>query len=261
MPIAYHGRASSIVVSGTEIRRPSGQLMPDGADKPTFAASQKLDFELEVAAVIGQESHWGKPVSVQEADHHVFGFLLFNDWSARDIQKWEYVPLGPFLGKNFASVVSPWIVTLEALKPFATAGPQQNPEPLPYLQQPNPRNFDLNLEVSLQPDGEAPQTISRSNYKHLYWSVQQQLTHHTVNGCNLRTGDLLASGTISGPAPGSYGSMLELSWNGEKPLRLNSGAYRTFVEDGDTIRMQAFARQGGVRVGFGEVSNKIIPSL
>lgn len=261
MPIAYHGRASSIVISDTDIHRPKGQLMPPGAEKPVFGPSRKLDFELEMAMVIGKNSRLGKPVSTAEAEDYLFGFLLFNDWSARDIQKWEYVPLGPFLGKNFASTVSPWIVTLEAMKAFQTDGPEQNPEPLEYLQQPNPRNFDLNLEVSLQPEGEAAQTICHSNFKYLYWSVQQMIAHHTINGCNLRVGDLMASGTISGPTADSYGSMLELSWNGEKPLRLNSGTERTFVENGDTIRMRAFAEKESIRIGFGELSNKILPAL
>jgi fumarylacetoacetase len=261
MPIAYHGRASSIVISGTDIHRPKGQLLPPGAEQPVFGPSQKLDFELEMAMVIGKDSQLGQPVNVSEAEDYIFGFLLFNDWSARDIQKWEYVPLGPFLGKNFASTVSPWIVPLEALKPFQTDGPAQNPEPLAYLQQPNPRNFDLNLEVDLQPEGEDAQTISHSNFKNLYWSMQQMIAHHTVNGCNLRVGDLLASGTISGPTPDSYGSMLELSWNGEKPISLNSGTNRTFVNDGDTVRMRAFAEKEGMRIGFGEVSNQILPPL
>jgi fumarylacetoacetase len=261
MPIAYHGRASSIVISGTDIHRPKGQLLPPGAEQPVFGPSQKLDFELEMAMVNGKDSQLGQPVNVSEAEDYIFGFLLFNDWSARDIQKWEYVPLGPFLGKNFASTVSPWIVPLEALKPFQTDGPAQNPEPLAYLQQPNPRNFDLNLEVDLQPEGEDAQTISHSNFKNLYWSMQQMIAHHTVNGCNLRVGDLLASGTISGPTPDSYGSMLELSWNGEKPISLNSGTNRTFVNDGDTVRMRAFAEKDGIRIGFGEVSNQILPPL
>ncbi|MFW5726631.1 MAG: fumarylacetoacetase [bacterium] len=261
MPIAYHGRASSIVISGTEIHRPKGQLMPPDARQPVFGPSEKLDFELEMAMVIGKDSQLGRPVSISEAEEYIFGFLLFNDWSARDIQKWEYVPLGPFLGKNFASTTSPWIVPLEALKAFQTQGPEQKPEPLAYLQQANPRNFDLKLVVSLQPEGEAAQTICRSNFKYLYWSVQQMIAHHTINGCNLRVDDLLASGTISGSAPDSYGSMLELSWNGEKPLRLNSGSRRTFVEDGDSIRMRAFAEKEGIRIGFGEVSNKILPTL
>lgn len=261
MPIAYHGRASSIVISGTDIHRPKGQLMPANAKQPVFSASQKLDFELEMAMVIGKESALAKPVSIAEAEDYIFGFLLFNDWSARDIQKWEYVPLGPFLGKNFASSVSPWIVPLQAMKNFQTDGPEQKPEPLAYLQQPNPRNFDLNLEVSLQPENEAAQTISRSNFKYLYWSAQQQIAHHTISGCNLRVGDLMASGTISGPGPDSYGSMLELSWNGEKPIRLNSGINRTFVEDKDTVCMRAYAEKKGARLGFGEVSNKILPAI
>lgn len=261
MPIAYHGRASSIVVSGTEIHRPKGQIMPADVESPVFAESQKLDFELEMAAVMGKDSELGKPVSTEEAEDHIFGFVIFNDWSARDIQKWEYVPLGPFLGKNFASSISPWIVPLEALKAFQTDGPEQKPSPLPYLQKANPRNFDVQLEVSLQPEEGEKQIISQTNFRHMYWSVHQQIAHHTVNGCNLRVGDLLASGTISGKTPGSQGSMLELSWNGERPLQLNSGLNRSFVEDGDTVCMRGFAQKDNLRIGFGEVSTKILPAL
>ncbi|MDF9800879.1 fumarylacetoacetase [Catalinimonas alkaloidigena] len=261
MPIAYHGRASSIVISATDIHRPKGQIMPKDAETPAFAASQKLDFELEMAAVIGKDSELGHPVLTEEAEDHIFGFVLFNDWSARDIQRWEYVPLGPFLGKNFASSISPWIVPLEALQAFQTDGPEQHPVPLPYLQKNNPRNFDIQLEVSLQPEQGEKQIISRTNFKHMYWSIHQQIAHHTVNGCNLRVGDLLASGTISGKATGSQGSMLELSWNGEQPLQMNSGIHRSFVEDGDTICMTGFARKENIHIGFGEVKTKILPAL
>ncbi|WKN33311.1 fumarylacetoacetase [Porifericola rhodea] len=260
MPIAYHGRASSIIVSGTPIHRPKGQLMPTGADRPVFGASQKLDFELEMAAVIGVSSELGTSVTTEEAENYIFGMALFNDWSARDIQKWEYVPLGPFLGKNFASSLSPWIVPMEALKPFVTEGPKQQPEPLPYLQKANPRNYNIHLEVYLQPAMQEEVQICRTNFKHMYWSIQQQLAHHTINGCNLRVGDLLASGTISGSQPDSYGSMLELSWNGERRLQLGE-ASRTFLEDGDTIRMYAYAEQDHKRIGFGEVKTKILPPL
>jgi len=260
MPIAYHGRASSIIVSGTPIHRPKGQLMPPGADRPVFGASQKLDFELEMAAVIGVSSELGTSVTIEEAENYIFGMALFNDWSARDIQKWEYVPLGPFLGKNFASSLSPWIVPMEALKPFVTEGPKQHPEPLPYLQKANPRNYNIHLEVYLQPAMQEEVQICRTNFKHMYWSIQQQLAHHTINGCNLRVGDLLASGTISGSQPDSYGSMLELSWNGERRLQLGE-ALRTFLEDGDTIRMYAYAEQDHKRIGFGEVKTTILPPL
>lgn len=261
MPIAYHGRASSIVVSGTDIHRPKGQILPAGAETPVFAESQKLDFELEMAAVIGKDSQLGHSISTDEAEDYIFGFVLFNDWSARDIQRWEYVPLGPFLGKNFASSISPWIVPLEALKPFQADGPEQLPIPLPYLQKVNPRNYDIQLEVSLQPEQEESHTISSINFRHMYWSIHQQIAHHTVNGCNLRVGDLLASGTISGKTPGSQGSMLELSWNGERPLSLNSGLSRSFVEDGDTVCMRGFAEKDKIRIGFGEVKTKILPAL
>ncbi|WPP53566.1 fumarylacetoacetase [Catalinimonas niigatensis] len=261
MPIAYHGRTSSIVVSGTDIHRPKGQIMPAGAETPVFAETQKLDFELEMAAVVGKDSQLGHPVSTEEAEDYIFGFVLFNDWSARDIQRWEYVPLGPFLGKNFASSISPWIVPLEALQAFQKDGPEQIPNPLPYLQKANPRNFDVQLEVSLQFEEGESQVISQTNFRHMYWSIHQQIAHHTVNGCNLRVGDLLASGTISGKTPGSQGSMLELSWNGERPLQLNSGVSRSFVEDGDTIRMRGFAEKENIRIGFGEVTTKILPAL
>ncbi len=261
MPIAYHGRASSIVISGTDIHRPKGQTMPTWAEMPVFSESQKLDFELEMAAVIGKSSHLGHSISTDEAEDYIFGFVLFNDWSARDIQKWEYQPLGPFLGKNFASSISPWVVTLEALQPFQTDGPQQIPQPLPYLQKTNPRNYDIQLEVSLQPDQEEGYTISRTNFSNMYWGIHQQIAHHTINGCNLSVGDLLASGTISGETPDSWGSMLELSWNGERPLKLNSSVSRSFVEDGDTICMRGFAEKENIRVGFGEVKTKILPAL
>lgn len=260
LPVGYHGRSSSIVISGTPVRRPHGQIVPKGQETPVFDASRQLDFELEMAFVIGKDSTLGEPVPAARAEEYIFGLLLFNDWSARDIQRWEYVPLGPFLGKNFASSVSPWIVPLEALKPFRVKGPRQNPAPLEYLHTTGARNCDVQLEVQIQPRDAAPNVVCRSNMRHLYWSMAQQLAHHTANGCNLRVGDLMASGTISGPAPDSYGSMLELSWAGQKPVALNDGTTRTFLLDGDTVIMRAWAQKGDVRIGFGEVRGAVLPA-
>ncbi|MCS6973382.1 MAG: fumarylacetoacetase [Cyclobacteriaceae bacterium] len=258
LPVAYHGRASSIVVSGTDIHRPKGQIKPPDTDTPVFSTSRKLDFELEIAFIIGGETKVGQSVPVDLAEDYIFGLVLFNDWSARDIQQWEYVPLGPFLSKNFASTVSPWIVTLDALEPFRTKGPEQQPEVLPYLKTEGERNLDIHLEVLLQPQGGVPEVISRTNFRHMYWNMAQQLAHHTVNGCNLQAGDMMASGTISGPTPLSYGSLLELSWNGTRPLVLGDGSTRTFLEDGDTVIFRGYAEKDGVRVGFGECKGKIV---
>jgi fumarylacetoacetase len=261
MPVAYHGRASSIVVSGTPIHRPKGQVkMPDN-ELPAFCPTRKLDFELEVAFITCTNSTLGKPIPVKKAEENIVGFVLFNDWSARDIQQWEYVPLGPFQGKNFGSSVSPWVVTLDALEPFRTAGPDQNPHVLPYLAFEGKKSFDIQLEVLLEANGGEPSTVCRTNFKYMYWNVAQQLAHHTVNGCNIQVGDLYASGTISGPSPGSYGSMLELTWNGERPLRLPDGKLRGFLEDGDTIIMRGHAEKDGVRIGFGECRGTILPSI
>ncbi len=259
LPVGYHGRPSSIVVSGTPVKRPKGQLKPVETEPPVFSSTRKLDFELEVAFITCSETRLGSHITTQEADDHIFGFLLFNDWSARDIQQWEYVPLGPFLAKNFASTVSPWIVTMDALEPFRVKGPEQFPHVLPYLYSEGERNFDITLEVLLQPDNSERTTVCRSNFKYMYWNVNQQLAHHTINGCNIQVGDLYASGTISGPSPGSYGSMLELSWNGKKPLTMPDGSVRTFIEDGDTIIIKGHAEKDGVRIGFGECIGKILP--
>ncbi len=261
IPVGYHGRASSIVVSGTDIRRPKGQTLPAGADQPVYGPSSLLDFELEMAFVVGKGNELGTPIPTGRAEEHIFGLMLFNDWSARDIQKWEYVPLGPFLGKSFASTVSPWIVTLEALEPFRVAGPKQEPAVLPYLQIDGKHNFDIDLEVAIQTDGGAVKTVCRSNFKYMYWSMCQQLAHHTVNGCNLGVGDMCASGTISGPTPDSYGSMLEISWRGTKPVAMPDGSERKFIHDGDSVLMQAHAEREGVRIGFGEVSGKVLAAL
>ncbi|HOP12440.1 fumarylacetoacetase [Lentimicrobium sp.] len=261
LPVGYHGRASSIVISGTDIRRPRGQTMPAGADAPVFGPSKMLDFELEMAFVVGKSTSLGEPVAAAGAEDYIFGFLLFNDLSARDIQSWEYVPLGPFLSKNFGSVVSPWIVTLEALEPFRVKGPEQEPGVLPYLKTEGLRNFDINLEVLIRPENGDENVICRSNFRHMYWNICQQLAHHTVNGCNINTGDLYASGTISGPDPGSYGSMLELTWRGTHPIRLSDGTERKFVNDHDAVIMRGYAERDGLRIGFGECTTKILPAL
>ncbi|MCG8331879.1 MAG: fumarylacetoacetase [Chitinophagales bacterium] len=257
LPVGYHGRASSIVVSGTPIHRPNGQQIPQDAKAPVFGPSKLMDFELEMAFVVGKETQIGSSVNITEAEDHIFGMMLFNDWSARDIQKWEYVPLGPFLGKSFASTVSPWIVTIDALEPFRVSGPVQDPTPLPYLQIDGDRSFDIQLQVDLQAEGQPATPICRSNFKYLYWNIAQQLTHHTVNGCNIKIGDMMASGTISGPTPDSYGSMLELTWRGSKPIQLPDGSERKFINDGDTIIVKGWCEKDGVRIGFGEATGKV----
>ncbi|XP_059437415.1 fumarylacetoacetase [Corylus avellana] len=259
IPIAYHGRASSIVISGTDIIRPRGQGHPTGKT-PYFGPSVKLDFELEMAAIVGPGNELGKPVDVNEAADHIFGLVLMNDWSARDIQAWEYVPLGPFLGKSFGTTVSPWIVTLDALEPFACDAPKQEPPPLPYLAEKISKNYDIALEVQIKPAGQdESHVVTRSNFNHLYWTLTQQLAHHTINGCNLRPGDLLGTGTISGPEPESFGCLLELTWNGQKPLTLNRTS-RKFLEDGDEVTFTGCCKGNGYNVGFGTCSGKIIPS-
>lgn len=260
IPVGYHGRASSIVPSGTPIHRPKGQTLPPDSDQPVFGPSKLLDFELEMAFVVGGNNKLGTSVSVDEAEDHIFGMVLFNDWSARDIQKWEYVPLGPFLAKSFASSISPWIVTMEALEPFRVAGPEQERKVLPYLEMKKEHNFDIALEAAIQvPDGQQ-KTVCRSNFKYMYWSMAQQLAHHTVNGCNLNVGDMCASGTISGPTPDSFGSMLELSWKGTKPVSMPDGSERKFIQDGDTVIMKASCEKDDIRVGFGEVKTNVLPA-
>jgi fumarylacetoacetase len=262
LPVAYHGRASSIVVSPAEVRRPRGQIKPPDASAPIFAPSRSLDFELETAFFIGPGNKLGQPIPVDHAEEHIFGFVLMNDWSARDIQTWEYQPLGPFLAKNFCTSISPWIVTLDALEPFRTALPAQDPPPLSYLKRPADFTYDIQLEARLQtPTMLEAQTITRSNFRHLYWSAAQQLAHHTVNGCNLQPGDLLASGTISGPADESRGCMLELTWRGTNPLKLSGGETRKWLEDGDTVTITGWCQGNGFRVGFGKVSGTIVPAL
>ena len=261
LPVAYHGRASSIVVSGTPIHRPKGQTKPNEAENPVFGPTRALDFELEMAFVVGKTTELGTAITTAEAEDHIFGLCLFNDWSARDIQKWEYVPLGPFLGKNFASSVSPWIVPLEALAPFRVAGPAQNPKVLPYLQFEGKRNFDIYLEVAIQPKGAEEQVLTRSNAKYLYWNMCQQLAHHTINGCNVQVGDLMASGTISGKDKSAYGSLLELTWGGKHPLRMKDGSERIYLQDEDTVIMRGYAEKEGIRIGFGEVRTQVLPAL
>jgi len=262
LPVAYHGRASSVVVSGTDIRRPRGQTKADDATAPTFGPSRSLDFELELGGFIGPGNPLGEPIPVGAARDHACGMVLVNDWSARDIQKWEYQPLGPFLAKNFATSVSPWVVTLDALAPFRTAGPQQDPEPLPYLRDPDPRAYDIHLEVWLASARmDKPVRISATNARHLYWSLAQQIAHHTVNGCNLEPGDLLASGTISGPTPDSLGSLLELAWKGTRPIALPGGETRVFLQDGDRLTLTGWCQGPGYRVGFGEVTGRILPAI
>ena len=260
LPVGYHGRASSIVVSGTPIKRPKGQTMPEGSDKPIFGPSKLLDFELEMGFVIGRGNDMGTNITTADAEGHIFGMLLFNDWSARDIQSWEYVPLGTFLSKNFAYSVSPWVVTLDALEPFKCEGPEQDVPILPYLKFEGRKNYDIHLEVYIKTEKGDSTLISESNTKYLYWNIAQQLAHHTVGGCNMQIGDICASGTISGPTPQSYGSMLELTWRGAKPITLNDGSERKFLQDGDTLVMKAFCIKGDYRIGFGEVTGKVLAS-
>lgn len=259
LPVGYHGRSSTIVPSGIPVHRPMGQTLPNGETQPVFGPSRLVDFELEMAFITTDANVMGESIPVDEAEEHIFGMVLFNDWSARDIQKWEYVPLGPFLAKNFASSMSPWIVTLDALEPFRTAGPEQSPQPLEYLQQTGAHAFDINLQVAICPEDTEETIISNSNFKYMYWSMAQQLAHHTVNGCRVNSGDLMGSGTISGPTPDSFGSMLELTWGGKNPLKLNDGTERKFINDGDTVIMRGYCHNDGVRIGFGEVSSKLLP--
>lgn len=262
LPVGYHGRASSVILSGEDIRRPRGQVLPANESSPQFMPSRSLDFELEMGFFIGTGNERSEPISIDRAHEHIFGMVLLNDWSARDIQAWEYQPLGPFLAKNFATSISPWVVTMDALEPFRVAGPRQEPTPLPYLQTDSAYGYDIQLEVTLQSESmDMPHTISKSNMKYLYWNIVQQLTHHTVTGCNMRTGDLCGTGTISGPTKDSFGSMLELTWRGEKPITLPNGETRKFLQDGDTVTMKGYCQGDGYRVGFGDVSAKVLPAL
>jgi len=260
LPVGYHGRASSIAVSGHDVHRPMGQTMPPGAESPIYGASKRVDFELEMGFIIGKNTSLGDRVTMSEAEDYIFGKVLLNDWSARDVQKWEYVPLGPFLAKSFASHISPWIVTMEALEPFRVPGPDQDPKVLPYLKYSGDKNFDIKLEVSIQPENANETIVSKSNFKYMYWNMAQQLTHHTMNGCNINIGDMMASGTISGKSKDAYGSMLELTWGGKNPISLIDGTERKFIDDNDTVIMRGYSQNADVRVGFGEVRAKILPA-
>ncbi len=271
VPIGYHGRSSSIGISGQQVRRPVSQVMRPGSTEPVLGASSRMDYELEMGIFIGPGNALGEPVPMQQAEQHVFGLCLFNDWSARDVQGWEYQPLGPFLAKNFASTVSPWIVTMEALAPFRQAWTRAagDPQPLPYLDSPELRDsgaIAIELEVFIQSaamhtQGMAEHRLSHSNFRDAYWSVSQMVAHHTVNGCNLQPGDLLGSGTQSGPTPGEAGSMMELSMGGKQPMTLPSGETRTFLEDGDTVVFRgACTAPGAARIGFGEVRGTLLPA-
>ena len=259
IPVGYHGRSSTIVPSGIPVHRPMGQTLPNGETNPVFGPSKLVDFELEMAFITTDANIMGEPIPVNEAEDHIFGMVLFNDWSARDIQKWEYVPLGPFLAKNFASSISPWIVTLDALEPFRTQAPEQNPKPLPYLQQENSTTFDIHLQVSIEPENTTETVISISHFKYMYWTMSQQLAHHTVNGCRINSGDMMGSGTISGPTEDSFGSMLELTWGGKNPIKLNDGTERKFINDYDTVIMRGYCENDQIRIGFGEVKSKLLP--
>jgi fumarylacetoacetase len=261
LPVGYHGRSSSIIPSGIHVRRPNGQTLPAGADNPVFGPSRLVDFELEMAFITTDANDLGEPIPIDEAEDYIFGLVLFNDWSARDIQKWEYVPLGPFLAKSFASSISPWIVTMDALQPFKTESPKQIIEPLPYLQSSGKKSYDIHLEAYITPENGTPNLVTRSNFKYMYWNMSQQLAHHTSNGCAVKSGDMMGSGTISGPTPDSYGSMLELSWRGEKPIKLNDGTERKFINDNDTVTLKGYCKNDKVRIGFGECSTKILPAL
>jgi fumarylacetoacetase len=259
IPVGYHGRSSTIIPSGIPIHRPMGQTLPNGEISPVFGPSRLVDFELETAFITTDANIMGENIPISEAEDYIFGMVLLNDWSARDIQKWEYVPLGPFLAKNFASSISPWIVTMDALEPFRTKGPVQEPTPLPYLQQKGKHAFDINLEVYIEPENTSPTLVSKSNFKYMYWSMCQQLAHHTSNGCRVNSGDMMGSGTISGPTPDSFGSMLELTWGGKNPIKMADGSERKFINDNDTVVMKGYCQNRSIRIGFGEVSTKLLP--
>ena len=259
LPVGYNGRASSVVVSGTDLVRPSGQIKLPNEERPVFSACRKLDFELETGFIVGKATALGEPIAIEEAENHIFGMVLLNDWSARDIQQWEYVPLGPFNSKTFGTSISPWVVTLEALEPFRCASPVQEPQPLPYLRENTANNYDIHLQVAIAADG-SETVISNTNFKYMYWSMMQQLTHHTIAGCNVRVGDLMGSGTISGQEKDSRGSLLELTWNTTEPLTLVNGEQRGFLEDGDTLIMRGHCQKDGLRIGFGEVRGTVLPA-
>ncbi|MEC5165442.1 fumarylacetoacetase [Flavobacterium sp. PL11] len=261
IPVGYHGRSSTIVPSGIPVHRPMGQTLPAGETTPVFGPSRLVDFELETAFITTDVNIMGENLLLAEAEEYIFGMVLLNDWSARDIQKWEYVPLGPFLAKSFASSISPWIVTMDALEPFKTKGPKQEPTPLPYLQQKGKHSFDIHLEVAIKPEKAELTVVTRSNFKYMYWTMSQQLAHHTSNGCRVNSGDMMGSGTISGPTADSYGSMLELTWGGKNPIKLSDGTERKFINDNDTVIMKGYSQNENVRIGFGEVSSKLLPTF
>ncbi|KAK2717353.1 hypothetical protein QYM36_006217 [Artemia franciscana] len=261
LPVGYHGRASSVVVSGTPIRRPNGQTLPKDDSPPVFGPCKLFDFELEMGFIVGKENKLGETISIENAEDFIFGMVLVNDWSARDIQKWEYVPLGPFLAKNLGTSVSPWVVTMDALKPFTTENFPQDPIPMKHLVHEDPYNFDINLEVAIRPGCATKESVvTKSNFKYMYWTMKQQLVHHASSGCNLRVGDLLASGTISGPEAHEFGSMLELSWRGSKEIPLEDGVTRKFLLDHDEVIIRGHCQKDGIRVGFGEVTGKVLPA-
>lgn len=259
IPVGYHGRSSSIIPSGVPVHRPQGQTLPADSNTPVFGPSRLVDFELEMAFITTDANVLGEPIPIDKAEEHIFGMVLLNDWSARDIQKWEYVPLGPFLAKNFASSVSPWIVTLDALEPFRVAGPEPIQEQLPYLQYSGDKSYDIHLQAAISPESGEETVVSNTNFKYMYWNMCQQLTHHTVNGCPVNSGDMMGSGTISGPTEDSYGSMLEITWKGTKPVTLSDGTIRKFINDNDTVIMRGYCENDEVRIGFGEVSTKLLP--
>ncbi len=261
LPVGYHGRASSIVVSGTDVRRPHGQTKAADASEPSFGPTKSLDYELETAFLIGPGNRLGEPIPIDRATDHIFGLVLMNDWSARDVQGWEYQPLGPFLAKNFCTSISPWVVTLEALEPFRKPLAPQEPAPLPYLQGTRDSTYDIQLEAQLQTSKmTAAHAITRTNFQNLYWSIAQQLAHHASGGCNLQPGDLLASGTISGPTEESRGCLLELTWRGANPIALPNGELRRWLEDGDRLTITGWAQGEGYRVGFGSVTGRVVPA-
>ncbi len=259
IPVGYHGRSSSIIPSKIPVHRPQGQTLPAGAKEPVFGPSKLVDFELEMAFITTDANDLGEPIPVDEAEEYIFGLVLFNDWSARDIQKWEYVPLGPFLAKNFASSISPWIVTLDALEPFRVNGPKPIKPQLPYLQYKGKKSFDIKLEAAIKPKGAKETIVSKSNFKFMYWNMSQQLAHHTINGCPVNSGDMMGSGTISGLIPDSFGSMLEITWKGEKPVKMKDGTERKFINDYDTVIMRGHCEKDGTRIGFGQVSSQLLP--
>jgi fumarylacetoacetase len=260
LPVGYHGRSSSIVISGTPLHRPMGQVKINDAENPVFIPTRELDFELEMAFITCKPTQLGEHIPVEQAEDHIFGMVLFNDMSARDIQRWEYVPLGPFLSKSFGSVISPWIVTMDALEPFRTDGPEQKPEVLPYLKFRGKKNFDISLEAAIRPENTAEHIVSSTNFKYMYWNMSQQLAHQTINGCNINAGDIYGSGTISGPEPGSFGSLLEITWKGMNPIKMPDGSSRVFLEDGDTMIIKGFAKKDDRRIGFGECVTRVLPA-